>query len=144
MHALRLKARARIGPRPLSIDSILVESGGAARHAGKITTVLAAECQRFSTVLEHHFDTTRFATTATPLDEGAREMADWARGWYGARPEAVFFDTPVAICRVRNSGRDRVVPEAAIEAMAAKLQPPSVEEGLESVTVYRLPDTLVK
>lgn len=29
----------------------------------------------------------RFATAATPLDQGAIEMAAWARGWYGSGPE---------------------------------------------------------
>jgi predicted kinase len=56
----------------------------------------------------------------------------------------VFFDTPAAVCRERNRNRDRVVPESAIEIMAARLQAPSVNEGLESVTVYRVPDYLAK
>lgn len=52
---------------------------------------------------------------------------------YGAHAEAFFFDTPLEICKQRNANRDRVVPEDAMDAMAARLVPPSVEEGFNSV-----------
>jgi len=55
---------------------------------------------------------------------------------YDAAVEAIYFDTPVEVCKERNRSRDRVVPEWAIDAMAARLQPPSVEEGFDAVTVY--------
>jgi len=54
--------------------------------------------------------------------------------WYGCEVEAVFFDVPLAICQERNRGRGRVVPEEVIAAMAAKLQPPRLEEGFARVT----------
>lgn len=57
--------------------------------------------------------------------------------WFDASAEAVFFDTPVEVCKQRNLGRARVVPEWAIDMMAARLRPPSVDEGFERVTVYR-------
>ena len=53
---------------------------------------------------------------------------------HGCRVEAIFFDTPVEVCKERNRARHRVVPEEAIDIMAAKLQVPSVEEGFASVT----------
>lgn len=53
----------------------------------------------------------------------------------GAEAEAVFFDMPLEVCRERNRGRTRVVPEEAIELMAAKLVPPCVEEGFSRITV---------
>jgi len=56
---------------------------------------------------------------------------------YGARVEAVFFDVPLAVCLKRNRARARVVPDDAMERMAAKLRPPSVEEGFARVTVVR-------
>lgn len=56
---------------------------------------------------------------------------------YGCAVEALFFDVPLEVCRQRNQGRSRVVPEEALERMAAKLVPPSVEEGFSSVTVVR-------
>jgi predicted kinase len=58
--------------------------------------------------------------------------------WYDASVEAVFFDTPVEICKQRNVGRSRVVPDWAIDMMAARLRPPTYEEGFERVTVYHV------
>lgn len=55
---------------------------------------------------------------------------------YDAHVDAVFFDTPAEVCKERNRGRDRVVPEAAIDMMAARLRPPCLEEGFDQVTVY--------
>jgi predicted kinase len=56
---------------------------------------------------------------------------------YGCDVEAVFFDVPLEVCRQRNQSRSRVVPEEAMEKMAAKLVPPTLEEGFSSVTVIR-------
>jgi len=56
---------------------------------------------------------------------------------YGCEAEALFFDVPLEVCLERNRGRARVVPEEAVRAMAAKLVPPSVEEGFSRVTVVR-------
>ena len=49
--------------------------------------------------------------------------------------EAVFFDVPLEVCLARNARRPRVVPGEALAKMAAKLAPPSVEEGFRRVTV---------
>jgi predicted kinase len=56
---------------------------------------------------------------------------------FGCDVEAVFFDVPLEVCRERNAGRDRVVPEEALVAMAGKLVAPTVEEGFTAVTVVR-------
>jgi predicted kinase len=56
---------------------------------------------------------------------------------YGCAIEALYFDVPLDICLARNRGRARVVPEEAVRAMAAKLAPPSVEEGFSRVAVVR-------
>jgi predicted kinase len=48
--------------------------------------------------------------------------------------EALFFDVPVDVCIVRNQGRDRVVPEAAIRKMALQMVPPVREEGFAEIT----------
>lgn len=53
---------------------------------------------------------------------------------YGCDVEAVFFDVPLEVCRARNVGRERVVPEEAMTAMAGKLVAPTVEEGFVAVT----------
>jgi predicted kinase len=74
------------------------------------------------------------ATNLTP-----RERRAYVRmgELYGAAVEAVFFDVPLAVCLERNRGRPRVVPDEVVERMAAKLRPPTVEEGFEKVTVVR-------
>ena len=59
-----------------------------------------------------------------------------ARAW-GCEVEAVFFNVPVEVCQERNRVRNRVVPAEAIEAMAVKLVPPSIEEGFSRVEVVR-------
>ena len=55
----------------------------------------------------------------------------------GCKCEAVFFDVPVEECLRRNAGRARQVPEAAIRAMALRLQPPSEDEGFTTITTCR-------
>jgi predicted kinase len=57
---------------------------------------------------------------------------------YGCDLEAVFFDVPLEVCQARNARRRRVVPEDALAKMAAKLVPPSLEEGFSRVTVVTL------
>src|SRR5437667_11904957 len=66
------------------------------------------------------------ATNLTP--EERRPYMEIARAW-GCEIEAVFFDVPLEVCLARNAGRARVVPPEAMEKMAAKLVPPSLEEG---------------
>lgn len=56
---------------------------------------------------------------------------------YNCAVEALFFDVPLGTCLERNRGRDRVVPADAVERMAAKLRPPTLEEGFSKVTVLR-------
>jgi predicted kinase len=51
--------------------------------------------------------------------------------------EALYFDVPLDICKARNLLRARVVPEHALDLMAAKLQPPSIDEGFTRVEVVR-------
>lgn len=66
-----------------------------------------------------------------------RERRSWIRlaDLYGCEIEALFFDVPVEVCLERNRARHRNVPEEAVMKMAAKLVPPSVEEGFARVTV---------
>ena len=56
---------------------------------------------------------------------------------FGCSVEAVHFDVPLEVCRERNRRRGRMVPEDVLERMAAKLTPPTVEEGFSVVTVVR-------
>jgi predicted kinase len=54
---------------------------------------------------------------------------------YGCEMEAVFFDVPLEVCQARNAGRPRVVPDEAMVKMAAKLVPPTIEEGFDRVSL---------
>ncbi len=74
------------------------------------------------------------ATHLTPQER--RPYVQMAR-LFNCRVEALFFDVPLEICKERNRRRERVVPEEALERMAARLVPPSLEEGFHSITVVR-------
>jgi predicted kinase len=52
---------------------------------------------------------------------------------YGCAIEAIFFDVPLEVCRERNRARHRVVPEAAMARLAARLEPPSLAEGFSRI-----------
>lgn len=76
--------------------------------------------------------------TVTYVD--ATHLTRWERRPYirlarrhGCEIEALFFDTPVEVCIVRNTLRERVVPSEAIWQMSRKLQPPTIEEGFDGV-----------
>jgi predicted kinase len=74
------------------------------------------------------------ATNLTPRDRRAYlKMGEL----YDCAVEAMFFDVPLAVCLQRNRGRERTVPPEAVERMAAKLRPPTLEEGFSKVTVVR-------
>jgi predicted kinase len=52
---------------------------------------------------------------------------------YGAAVEALWFDVPLATCLMRNQARDRQVPAAALETMAAGMEPPTADEGFSEI-----------
>jgi predicted kinase len=75
------------------------------------------------------------ATNLTP-----HERHNWiklAKG-YGYEVHAVFFDVPLEVCIERHQRRDRTVPEDVMRKMAAKLRPPTFEEGFSKITVVRV------
>ena len=75
------------------------------------------------------------ATNLTP-----QERQHWiklARD-YNYEVHAVFFDVPLEVCIERHQGRDRVVPEDIMRRMAAKLKPPTFDEGFAKITVVRV------
>jgi predicted kinase len=57
---------------------------------------------------------------------------------YNYEVHAVFFDVPLEVCIERHQRRDRVVPEDVMRRMAAKLKPPSFNEGFAKITVVRV------
>jgi predicted kinase len=52
---------------------------------------------------------------------------------HGCEIEALFFDTPLAVCKARNASRARIVPDHVLDQMAAKLEPPSLAEGFSRI-----------
>jgi predicted kinase len=75
------------------------------------------------------------ATNLTPHDR--QSWIKLAKD-YGYETQAVFFDVPVEVCMERNRRRERVVDEEIMRKMAAKLKPPTFEEGFSKVTVVRV------
>jgi predicted kinase len=57
---------------------------------------------------------------------------------YQYEVHAVFFDVPLEVCIERHQRRDRVVPDDAMRRMAAKLKPPTFDEGFAKITVVRV------
>jgi predicted kinase len=128
----------------------LKESGGGALSSDAVRKLLAdhetdqtIHTQVFQTIrylLEQRLAIGRPVTyiDATNLTaEERRPYIDIARA-HGCEIEAVLFDVPLEVCLERNARRHRVVPADALAKMAAKLVPPSVEEGFHNVmVVYR-------
>lgn len=75
------------------------------------------------------------ATNLTP-----QERQHWIKlaKDYQYEVHAVFFDVPLEVCIERHGRRDRVVPEDVMRRMAAKLKPPTFEEGFAKITVVRV------
>ncbi|HZW91806.1 MAG TPA: AAA family ATPase [Candidatus Eremiobacteraceae bacterium] len=75
------------------------------------------------------------ATNLTP-----QERQHWIKlaKDYQYEVHAVFFDVPLEVCLERHQRRDRVVPEDVMRRMAAKLKPPTFEEGIAKITVVRV------
>jgi predicted kinase len=75
------------------------------------------------------------ATNLTP-----QERQHWIKlaKDYQYEVHAVFFDVPLEVCIERHERRDRVVPEDVMRRMAAKLKPPTFEEGFTKITVVRV------
>lgn len=69
-----------------------------------------------------------------------RERKQWihmARS-LGYEVQAVFFDVPLEVCLERNRRRERTVNEEVMHRMAAKLRPPTFEEGFSKILVVRV------
>jgi len=88
-------------------------------------------------LLRHRIELRRPVTyiDATNLRRSERKPYLELAKRHGCRIEAIFFDVPLEVCRLRNRRRERVVPDEAIEKMARRLQPPTREEGFDRVRV---------
>jgi predicted kinase len=69
-----------------------------------------------------------------------RERHGWIKmaREFGYDVHAVFFDVPLQVCMERNQRRGRVVPEDVMQRMAAKLRPPTFDEGFAKIIVVRV------
>lgn len=75
------------------------------------------------------------ATNLSPKER--KQWIQMARS-LGYEVQAVFFDVPVEVCLDRNRRRERVVPDDVMQRMAAKLRPPTFEEGFSKIIVVRV------
>ena len=69
-----------------------------------------------------------------------RERHGWIKmaREFGYDVHAVYFDVPLQVCMERNQRRERVVPEDVMQRMAAKLRPPTFDEGFAKIIVVRV------
>ncbi len=117
----------KLGISPLSSDKIRAQLTGSEADQ----TVNSQVFQRMRALLD--LEQTAAYIDATNLTR--RERRQWFKP--GRRMEAIYFDIPLAVCKARNAARSRVVPEYVLDLMAAKLIPPSVEEGFSRVEVVQ-------
>ena len=135
---------------PGSGKSTYLERLGVRGLSSDMIRGLLADDERDQTIHERVFQTVRYLLRqriaigrpvtyidATNLRPEERRPYLEIGQQFGCDVEAVFFDVPLEVCRERNAGRDRVVPEEALIAMASKLVAPKVEEGFTAVTVVQ-------
>jgi predicted kinase len=133
---------------PGSGKSTYVERRGGGALSSDAIRKLLADDETIQTIHDRVFETLRYllrhrlalrrsvtyidATNLTP--EERRPYVGIAKA-EGCELEAVFFNVPLEICRERNRGRQRVVPEEALAGMAARLVPPSKAEGFDRIDI---------
>jgi predicted kinase len=75
------------------------------------------------------------ATNLSPKER--RHWIKMARD-FGYEVQAVYFDVPLEVCIERNRRRNRIVPDDVMHRMAAKLKPPTFDEGFSKIIVVRV------
>jgi predicted kinase len=117
----------KLGVQPISSDAIRAELTGDEGNQ----TVNGQVFAKMRSLLSQARDVAYLdATNLTRQDR---------RQWFkpGCEMQAVYFDVPLEICKARNAARHRNVPGHVLDRMAAKLVPPSIEEGFSKVEVAR-------
>ena len=137
--ASRLTSRS-LGAHPISSDAIRLQLADDETdqtiHARVFATMRYLLRQRIE--LERPV-TYVDATNLTRRDR--RPFIELARAHRAAKSKRCTSMCPLEICKARNAARGRVVPDHALDLMAAKLVPPSLEEGFSRVEVVeRLPE----
>ncbi len=125
----------RNGKPALSSDALRAQLTGDAANQDQNRLVFATMRRLVLARLEAGCAETWIDSTALT----SRERRVWIRlaEMHGCPVEAVFFDTPVEVCRARNESRERKVPAEAMERMARRMVRPAIEEGFERVTVIQ-------
>ena len=126
----------RRGVTPLSSDmlrSILFDDITEQRYQGLVFSTLRSllRARLIARMPWNYVD----ASNLAPHER--RQWIKMARG-FGYEVHAVFFDVPLEVCLDRNRRRERQVKEEVIQRMAAKLKPPSFDEGFGKITVVRV------
>ena len=126
----------RRGVTPLSSDmlrSILFDDITEQRYQGLVFSTLRSllRARLIARMPWNYVD----ATNLAPNER--RQWIKMAKS-FGYDVHAVFFDVPLEVCLERNRKRDRQVKEELVQRMAAKLKPPTFEEGFGKVTVVRV------
>lgn len=126
----------RRGVTPLSSDmlrSILFDDITEQRYQGLVFSTLRSllRARLIARMPWNYVDATNLA------EHERRQWIKMAKG-FGYEVHAVFFDVPLDVCLDRNRKRERQVKEEVIQKMAAKLKPPSFEEGFAKITVVRV------
>jgi predicted kinase len=126
---------SRIGAHPISSDAIRLQL--ADDESDQTIHVRVFATMRY--LLRQRIGLRRPETWIDATNLTRRDRKPWfeiAR-WYGCVMEALWFDVPLVVCKARNAARGRVVPDHALDLMAAKLVPPSLEEGFARVNTIR-------
>ena len=118
-----------LGIQPISSDAIRAELTG---DEGNQTVNSQVFAKMRALLKEERPVTYIDATNLT-----RRDRKQWFRP--ECQMEAIYFDVPLEICKARNAARSRQVPEHVLDLMAAKIIPPSVEEGFSRVETISCP-----
>lgn len=126
----------RRGVTPLSSDllrSILFDDITEQRYQGLVFSTLRSllRARLIARMPWNYVDATNLA------EHERRQWIKMSKG-FGYEVHAVFFDVPLEVCLERNRRRERQVKEDVVQRMAAKLKPPSFEEGFAKITVVRV------
>ena len=126
----------RRGVTPLSSDllrSILFDDITEQRYQGLVFSTLRSllRARLIARMPWNYVDATNLSS------HERRQWIKMAKG-FGYEVHAVFFDVPLEVCLDRNRRRERQVKEEMIQRMAAKLKPPTFEEGFAKITVVRV------
>ncbi|HET6840980.1 MAG TPA: AAA family ATPase [Candidatus Angelobacter sp.] len=126
----------RRGVTPLSSDllrSILFDDITEQRYQGLVFSTLRSllRARLIARMPWNYVDATNLAVNER------RQWIKMARS-FGYEVNAVFFDVPLEVCLERNRRRERQVKEEIVQRMAAKLKPPSFEEGFTKITMVRV------